>query len=43
VQKLIATLVAALFRVSCAALAAYMRDPLAIWKTALKTAGLEPQ
>jgi tripartite-type tricarboxylate transporter receptor subunit TctC len=25
------------------ALAAYMRDQLAIWKTALKTAGLEPQ
>ena len=42
-QKLIATVVAALFGVSYAALAAYMRDPLTIWETALKTAGLEPQ
>jgi len=42
-QRLTTALIAAVLFLPPAAVAAYLKEPIAVWKTALKTAGVEPQ
>ena len=42
-QRLTTALIAAVLFMPPAAVAAYLKEPIAVWKTALKTAGVEPQ